>query len=102
MSSSSFWKSPIVMLLLIVLAIGAGVWLAMDRPMPDQWWGQGDRRPEIRLPEFMRRDDPDRVYCAESSDTGVCRCITADGERPDVSEEECRRRARESQTRVEE
>ncbi len=82
---------------LILLAVGGGVWLGMDRPMPSRW-GDDDFVKEVRLPSFLRADDPDRLFCAESSDTNVCRCITASGERPDISDEECRRRARQSET----
>ncbi len=98
--TDAFWKRPIVMLLLIVIAVGGGVWLAMDRPLPEGW-GEDETRPELRLPEFLRqeaRESPDRVFCAESPETGVCRCIRPDGSRPDISEAECRRRARESVT----
>lgn len=87
------------MLLLVLLAVGAGIWLAMDRPLPAGWQGD-DGRPDMRLPAFLQREDPDRLFCAESPDTGICRCITADGQRPEVSDEECRRRARASETRV--
>ncbi len=87
------------MLLLIVVALGTGAWLAMDRPLPAQW-SEGEGRPQIRLPEALRRSEPDRLFCAESPETGVCRCITADGARPEISEEECRRRARASETRA--
>ncbi len=101
---NAFWKRPIVMLLIVALAIGGGVWLALDRPMPEDWgWGEGEARPEIRLPEFLRqegREPADRIFCAESPETGVCRCIRPDGSRPDISEAECRRRARESITEV--
>ena len=92
-----FWKRPLVMGLLILLAVGGGVWLGLDRPMP-AGWGDGDVVREVRLPAFLRSDDGDRLFCAESSDTGTCRCITASGERPEVSDEECRRRARQSAT----
>jgi hypothetical protein len=92
-----FWQRPLVMLLLIALAVGGGVWLALDRPLPEGW-GDGNGTPELRLPEFMRSPEPDRLFCAESPETGVCRCITASGQRPDISEAECRRRARESAT----
>lgn len=87
------------MLILILLALATGVWLAMDRPEPPGW-GNADQRPGIRLPEFLRRTDPDRLYCAESPDTGVCRCITTDGQRPEISDQECRHRARASATRT--
>jgi len=87
------------MLLLIVLAVGAGAWLAMDRPLPAEW-GEADGRPEIRLPEALRRGERERLFCAESPETGVCRCITSDGQRPEISDEECRRRARASETRA--
>ncbi|MFU8832384.1 MAG: hypothetical protein ACNA7J_09535 [Wenzhouxiangella sp.] len=92
-----FWKRPLMMLLLIGLAVSGGAWLALDRPMPEQWQG-ADGRPELRMPEFLRTAEPDRLYCAESSDTGICRCITTGGTRPDIPNEECRRRARESLT----
>ncbi len=97
----AFWKRPIVMLLLIVIAVGGGAWLAMDRPLPEGW-GEEETRPALRLPEFLRQEtreaSPDRIYCAESPETGVCRCIRPDGSRPEISESECRRRARESAT----
>jgi hypothetical protein len=92
-----FWKRPFMMFLLISLAVAGGAWLALDRPMPEQWLGQ-DGTPELQLPAFLRKDEPDRLFCAESPETGVCRCITAAGARPDIPQEECRRRARESQT----
>ncbi|MGY6587840.1 MAG: hypothetical protein ACXIUB_06060 [Wenzhouxiangella sp.] len=92
-----FWKRPLVMGFLILLAVGGGVWLGMDRPLP-AGWGDGDFVRDVRLPAILRGDDADRLFCAESSDTGVCRCITASGERPEVSDEECLRRARQSAT----
>lgn len=87
------------MLLLIGLAVAGGTWLAMDRPLP-AGWSDAEGRPEIRLPEALRRSEPERLFCAESPDTGICRCITADGRRPDISDEECRRRARASETQA--
>ena len=93
-----FWKRPLVIALLVLLAGAAGAWLALDRPLP-AGWGEGDHGlPEIRLPEFMRAPEPVRIFCAESPETGRCSCITSTGERPDISDEECRRRARESAT----
>lgn len=92
-----FWQRPIVLVLMIGLAVGGGVWLAMDRPIPDGWGG-GNGVPELRMPEFLRQAEPERLYCAESADTGTCRCITSSGQRPEISETECRRRARESAT----
>jgi hypothetical protein len=92
-----FWQRPFVMLLLIALAVGGGVWLALDRPLPEGWF-DGNGAPELRLPEFLRQTEPDRLFCAESPETGFCRCITASGQRPEISEAECRRRARESTT----
>lgn len=92
-----FWQRPIVLLLLILLAVGGGAWLAMDRPMPDGWGG-GNGTPELRMPEFLRQTEPERLFCAESEETGVCRCISSGGQRPDISDAECRRRARASAT----
>lgn len=97
--NSPFWKRPGWVIILLVLAISVGIWLAKDQPLPAGWGDEG-ARPEIRLPEALRRPVPERLFCAESPDTGICRCITADGERPDISDEECRRRARVSETRV--
>lgn len=96
---SPFWKRPGWIVLLVILAIGSGAWLALERPLPAAWTG-ADGRPEIRLPEALRSSDADRIFCAHSPDTGVCRCIRVDGQRPDISDEECRRRARESETRL--
>jgi hypothetical protein len=92
-----FWQRPLVLLLLIGLAVAGGVWLAMDRPMPEGW-GEGNGAPEMRMPAFLRQEESERIYCAESPETGVCRCISSSGQRPDISEAECRRRARESAT----
>ena len=96
---SPFWRRPGWIFLLVMLAIAGGAWLALDRPMPGGW-GEGDAWRNIPLPEMFRGSEPARLFCAESADTGVCRCITADGERPEISDEECRRRARSSETRV--
>ena len=92
-----FWKRPLFIALLVLLAAGAGAWLALDRPMP-AGWGDENGLPELRLPEFMRTAEPVRIYCAESPETGRCSCITSAGERPDLGDEECRRRAREAAT----
>lgn len=86
------------MLILVLAALAAGAWLALDRPLPPGW-GEAEDRPEIRLPEFLQRSQSERLFCAESPDTGACRCISSDGQRPEISEEECRRRARASETR---
>lgn len=96
---SPFWKRPGWILILLALAIAGGVWLAMDRPLPAGWSNE-EGRAEIRLPEALRRSEPERLFCAESPETGVCRCISADGQRPEIDDEECRRRARASETRV--
>lgn len=85
--------------MLVLLAIAAGAWLALDRPTL-AGWGNSDEQSTIRLPEFLQRTEPERLFCAESADTGACRCITADGQRPEISDEECRRRARASETRT--
>lgn len=95
-----FWRRPFGALLIIALVVALGAWLALDRPMPDEWFGD-ESAGEIRMPEFLRRSDPDRLFCAESPDTGICRCITASGQRPDIGEEECRRRVSESATEME-
>lgn len=96
-NTSPWWKRPGWMLLLIALAVAAGAWLALDRPVPERWNNAG-AAPALELPAFLRREQPDRLFCAESPDTGVCRCITAAGERPEIDLEECRRRARSSAT----
>ncbi|TVQ34857.1 MAG: hypothetical protein EA370_10005 [Wenzhouxiangella sp.] len=85
------------MVLLVLLAGAIGAWWALDRPLP-AGWGEENGLPELRLPEFMRAAEPERIYCAESPDTGRCSCITSTGERPDLGDEECRRRAREAAT----
>lgn len=92
-----WWKHPVLITLLVLLAGGAGAWLAMGKPVPEDWIEQGKRTVE-RLPDMLREPEPDRLYCAESIDTDTCRCITSGGERPEISEEECRRRARASET----
>lgn len=86
-----WWRRPIVILLLIALAAGAGAWLALDRPLPEALT-EPERRPAWLSPPGQQDD---RLYCAESPETGVCRCITADGRRPEIDEETCRRLARE-------
>lgn len=91
------WQRPIIMLLLILIAVGGGVWLAKDKPMPEDWFG-GRGAPEVRMPAFMRSNTQDRLFCAESPETGNCRCITESGQRPEISDAECRRRARQSVT----
>ncbi|MGY6555652.1 MAG: hypothetical protein ACXIUM_14135 [Wenzhouxiangella sp.] len=96
--NSPFWKRPGWIIILLAVAIGVGVWLAKDRPLP-AGWGDGGR-PTLQVPEALRRSEPDRLFCAESPETGVCRCITAAGERPEISEAECRRRARGSETQA--
>ena len=98
-NSSPFWRRPGWVFLLVMLAIAGGAWLALDRPLPSGWGGGNDWQ-RIPLPEMLRRSEPARLFCAESADTGVCRCISSDGERPEISDEECRRRARASETRV--
>lgn len=95
------WKRPWVMTLMVVIAGGLGAWLALDRPIPDSW-RDASGRPQFQLPEVFQSDEPDRVFCAESVDTGQCSCITSSGQRPAVSQQECRRRARASDTRREE
>ncbi|TVS14130.1 MAG: hypothetical protein EA419_00230 [Wenzhouxiangella sp.] len=94
-----FWRRPGWVLVLVLLAVAAGSWLALDRPLPESWQSP-NARPEIRLPESLRRSDPDRLFCAESPETGICRCITSAGERPEISDAECRRRARGAETRA--
>ncbi|MFW5815341.1 MAG: hypothetical protein ACOCVP_00670 [Wenzhouxiangella sp.] len=96
-NNSPWWKRPGWTLLLIALAVGGGAWLALDRPVPESW-SKRAAAPTLELPAFLRREQPDRLFCAESPDTGVCRCITAAGERPNIDTEECRRRARSSAT----
>jgi hypothetical protein len=99
MNRLPFWKRPLIMLLLVVLTIAGGAWLALDRPMPEGWSGENGK-PDLRLPEFIRREPAERIFCAESTETGICRCITSSGERPDIEQDECRRRARESATEL--
>ncbi|AKS40909.1 hypothetical protein [Wenzhouxiangella marina] len=91
------WKHPLIIVLLVALAAGLGAWLAMGRPAPE---GLVERSglSELQLPDWARDSEPDRLYCAESPDTGICACITASGERPEIGEDECRRRARASDT----
>lgn len=96
--NSPFWKRPAWILVLIAMAVAGGLWLAQGRPLPSGWGNEG--LPEIRLPEALRFNEAERLFCAESAETGVCRCITEDGQRPPISEEECRRRARSGQTAV--
>jgi hypothetical protein len=96
-NASPWWKRPGWMLLLIALAVAAGAWLALDRPLPDSWKHR-DAASSLPLPAFLQRQERNRLFCAESPDTGVCRCITAAGERPDIDIDECRRRARSSET----
>ncbi len=92
-----FWKRPLVLVLLVLLAAGAGAWLALDRPLPAGWVDE-QGQPALRLPELGRSTPADRIFCAESPETGICRCITSSGERPEINEDECRRRARQSAT----
>lgn len=91
------WKRAPVAVLLVLLAAGTGAWLALDRPLPDGWIDE-QGQPALRLPELGRNNEADRIFCAESPETGICRCITSSGERPEIAEEECRRRARQSAT----
>jgi hypothetical protein len=91
------WKRPWAMTLMVIIAGGIGAWLALGQPLPERWldaYGQ----PELELPELFRGNEDDRLFCAESIDTGACSCITASGERPEIDEAECRRRARNSST----
>jgi hypothetical protein len=84
---------------MILLASGLGAWLALDRPLPQAWLDASGRPALDQLPRVFRPDAPERIFCAESVDTGQCSCISSDGERPDLSVEECRRRARAADTR---
>jgi len=90
------WKRPWAITLMVVIAAGVGAWLALDRPLPDQWLESG--RPSLDVPALFRPESDERVFCAESVDTGQCACITSNGERPLISPEECRRRARAADT----
>jgi hypothetical protein len=92
------WKRPWAISLMVLVAAGSGAWLALDRPVPDAWREQG--RPSIELPAIFQPKADNRIFCAESVDTGRCACITSGGERPDIGQEECRRRARDSDTQA--
>ena len=91
------WKRPLGMTLLVLIAGGSGAWLALDRPLPQSWLDDSGR-PKLELPEIFKADQSNRLFCAESIDTGGCSCISSNGERPQISDEECRRRARDSDT----
>jgi len=82
---------------MVLVAGGVGAWLALDRPLPEGWL-DGSGRPQIDLPEVFKPNPPGRIFCAESVDTGQCSCISSSGERPDIDEQECRRRTRVSDT----
>ncbi len=86
-------KKALLLLLLLAAALAAFLYYqAVSRSSARPTDGRA-----IPVPEFLRDEDPGRLFCAESADTGVCRCITAAGQRPEISQAECRRRARESQ-----
>ncbi|MEN1727904.1 MAG: hypothetical protein AAGJ52_05640 [Pseudomonadota bacterium] len=95
-----FWKRPLGMTLMISITVALGVWLAMGRPIPEGWLDESGR-PQIELPEMpelFQAEEDDRIFCAESIDTGQCSCIRSNGERPQIGDEECRERARSSAT----
>jgi len=85
------------MTLMVVVAGGIGAWLALGRPIPEGWL-DASGRPQIEIPEMFQTREDDRLFCAESVDSGACSCITSSGERPQIGEAECRQRARNSQT----
>ncbi len=92
------WKRPLAITLMVLVAGGLGAWLALDRPLPESWL-DASGRPQVELPRVFQRDPPNRIFCAESVDTGQCSCISSSGGRPEISAQECRRRARASETR---
>ncbi len=97
------WKKPWATTLLVLIAGGIGAWLAMDRPLPEAWlerWTDQSGRPRIEVPEIFQRRAEDRLFCAESVDSGVCSCISSNGERPQIDDAECRQRARSAATDV--
>lgn len=96
MDDRPYWKTALFILLVAVAAVALSAWWALQTgPGGDPAPGA----PVIVLPEQIADFDPDRIFCAESPETGVCRCITAAGERPEIPEEQCRRLARAAATR---
>lgn len=96
MEERPYWKTALFVFLGAVAVIGLAARWAVDSgpggdPSPDA--------PVIVLPEYIAESDPDRIFCAESPETGACRCITAAGERPEIPPERCRRLARAAATR---
>lgn len=91
-------RKAVLILLVVCAVIAAGLWLRFGDGSGEE--AVSERR-ALEVPEFLRGRDPDRLFCAESPQTGVCRCIAADGSRPEIPEAECRRRARESAADVE-
>lgn len=91
-------RKAVLIVLVVCSVAAAGLWLRFgDGSSRDP---SGDSR-VMEVPGFLRGQDPDRLFCATSPDTGVCRCIAADGRRPEIPDAECRRRARESAADVE-
>jgi len=93
------WKKPWVVMLMVLLAGSLGAWLALDRPLPEGWLDSSGR-PQLEVPELFQPDPPRRIFCAESVDNGTCSCITSSGQRPEIDQQECQRRARASDTRT--
>ena len=92
-SYASVTMKKIILIILLASAVVGGFFWYQSQPGPPGEAGPG--WPANIVPGFLRSEDPDRLFCAESPETGICRCITAGGHRPAIGDEECRRRARE-------
>ncbi len=81
-----------IKLLIAAIILFVAGWFAWER------WGPVDGNGRLDFPVIPTRSEA-RVFCAISEQTGRCSCITAEGIRPEIPEDECRKRARESDTR---
>lgn len=89
------------MLLVGIVAGGIVLGMSLYRHMPEEAVPSGPPDTAAAVPAGAETADTgggNRLFCAESSETGRCSCITSAGQRPDIPEDECRRRARRSDT----